>query len=439
MIIRFLILLSLLFMPLQAQESISAEDAITIGLKNNYNIRIARNDARIARNNAGKGTAGFLPTIDASGFSQLARSDQETNNPFSAGGGISDTETLNGRIALNWTIFDGLKMFASKAQFNALAELGEAQARNTIENTVVTVLTAYFNLVQQEQRLDVARNSRDISAERLEKATIRREVGGASSTDLLNARVAFNNDQAAVLEQELAVVIARNQLNIALAQDPATSFAVAEDILVAPMDIAIEELQRLAADNNSGLLVARHNKTSADKGVEIARGNFLPRVTLSADYGYTDRNTTVSTMRENFPPEISTQSTDGTISLNASLNLFNGFRDKIDLQNARITARNQQLQLEKTRMELRGIVAEKNAEFQNRLQLLNLELENVEAARQNLALIQDRYRIGAANSLEFRDAQVNLNRAEIALITARYQARISRLEIERLIGRLAIQ
>jgi len=50
----------------QAQTYISAEDAIRIGLENNFEIRIARNNQAIAEKNAGLGTSGFLPSLDIS-------------------------------------------------------------------------------------------------------------------------------------------------------------------------------------------------------------------------------------------------------------------------------------------------------------------------------------------------------------------------------------
>jgi outer membrane protein TolC len=86
-----------------------------------------------------------------------------------------------------------------------------------------------------------------------------------------------------------------------------------------------------------------------------------------------------------------------------------------------------------------GLVNEKYVTFEKRIELMQLEEQNVLAAEQNLQLQQDRYQIGASTSLEFRDAQVNLLRAQSTLIAARYQARISRLEIEQLIGRLDIE
>ncbi len=94
--------------------------------------------------------------------------------------------------------------------------------------------------------------------------------------------------------------------------------------------------------------------------------------------------------------------------------------------------------LKDARNQLAGLIREKYDTFQKHLELVALEQENVIAARQNLQLQQDRFEIGATTSLEFRDAQVNLIRAQTELIVARYQARITRLEIEQLTGRLVL-
>ncbi|RMH95484.1 MAG: TolC family protein [Calditrichaeota bacterium] len=417
-----------------AQDVLTAEAAIRIGLENNYSIRIARNQARIAANNAGQGTANLLPVVDATGRVQIARSDVETNSPFSFG--KSTTRSGDAQITLTWTLFDGFRMFADKKRFEELARLGEYQARNIIENTVVGILQAYFNLVQQEMLLDVARQSVEISRTRLEKEQMKHDMGALSSTDLLNAQVAFNNDRAALLNQEVQVLIARKNLNLALAQDPATPITVTREILIPPLATEFETLWELAQSHNAELLAAEQNHRIARENLKLAGAAFYPRLLLNATYGYTDR--TIASDSPRFPEDIRTRSTDGSVGLTLSFNLFNGFRHKIALQNARLEVRNQELAMEDARNRLRGLLREKYDTFQKQVELVALQQENVAAARQQLEVFQERYRLGAITSLEFRDAQVSFIRAQTNLINARYRARITRLEIEQLIGRLRV-
>jgi outer membrane protein len=420
----------LLFSWSFGQNLMTAEDAILIGLKSNFDIQIARNQEEIAKNNAGKGISGFLPTLDLTGNYQDQRSEQETNSPFSFGN--SKSVNLNGSIALNWVLFDGLSMFVNYDQYHQLEKLGEYQARNIIETTVVTILAAYYNLVQQEQLLDVARETLEISKSRLNREKVRQDLGSASSTDFWNAQVSYNNDQAQLINQELRRLIAQKDLNTLLARNVDSPIEVVKQIIIPDLVYSYDEILSFAKIQNSRLLVAQQNKSVADNDISLRGAYFYPRLSLIATYAYSDRG--VDSDDPRFTNTIETQSKDGIVGLNLSFNLFNGMKDKIDLQNAKLDARSQSLALLDQENRLAATVREKLETFYKRLELIGLEEQNVLAAKQNLQLNQDRFDIGASTFLEFRDAQVNLTRSQSTLIVARYQARITRLELEQLMG-----
>jgi outer membrane protein TolC len=418
-----------------SSEEMTVEDAIRMGLRNNYDIQIARNEAAIAINNKGKGIANFLPVVDLDGNLRYDSINEDTGSPASFSN--SARRTSDAQLILNWTLFDGFRMFADKRRFDELAKSGESQARAVIEDRVVSIMVSFFNLVQQEQLLDVAHDTRDISKRRLEREEVRRDLGGVSSTDLLNARVNFNNDESNLLDQQLAVTIVRKDLNIVLASDPLTPIEVRKEILIPPFDMEFEELLRLARQNNSVLLTARYDKRVADEEVKIARSAFWPRLVFTSNYGYADSAL--------FGDEVTTgldrnsHSIDAGVGVVLSFNLFNGNVDKINYQNARLQAINQDLFLKDVENQIAGLVQEKLTTFQKRLAKVYLEEENTVTARQNLALQKERYAVGASDSLDFRDAQVNYARAQVSLIVARFDARISLLEIQQLIGKVAIE
>ncbi len=422
-------------LPCAAGEHMTVEDAIRLGLKNNYDILIARNDALIAENDRGKGIANFLPIIDSSGTFRYDATNPHTGSPLSYSN--SDTRTWASQLSLNWTLFDGFRMFADKKRFDELAKRGEYRSRDTIERTVVNIMRTYFDLVQQEQLLDVARNTRDISKTRLDREEVRRDLGGASSTDLLNARVNFNKDESALLDQQLAVIIAGKELNILLARDPLEPVSIKKEIVIPPLDMRFAELLARARENNSVLLTARRSKRVAEENVRIANAAFWPRISLNGSYGYTDR----SLLGDNLGPmtDRNSHSIDSSIGLVMTFNLFNGNIDKINAQNARIELRNQEHELKNIENLIAGLVQETYNTFQKRTEKVHLEEQNTETARQNMELQQERYATGASDSLDFRDAQVNLASAQVRLIVARFEARIALLEIQQLIGKIALE
>ncbi len=427
----------LIFLPvfLPAQAPLSVDEVIDLGLQHNFDIRIARNQAEIAAKESGKGKAGFLPVIDAGGNYQYIRSSQETNSPFSFG--ESTTDGLSGQLTLQWTLFDGFRMFINKERLEANARFVSANTRAQIEQTVVSILRAYYNLVQQELLMRVARQSLQISEQRLQKADIREELGGTSATDYYNARVAFNNDREALLQQELNVIRAQKDLNVLLGRNPEKTIEVQNHIEIPQLKLSQADLDSMSRLYNSEIKAVNQAQYLAERGVRLARSVFYPRLNLRAEYGYSDR--TVNSESERFTEPISTQSSDASVALNLSFNLFDGFRQSIDYQNARIELRNKKLALQHTRNRIKSEVQKNYEAFRSQMKRVVIQEDNVEAARQNMELQQDRHAIGTASSLEFRDAQVNYARAQASLINARYQARILRLELERLMGRIDIR
>jgi outer membrane protein TolC len=419
-----------------AQEILSLEDAVRICLRNNFDIQIARNTAEAARNDTGRGTAGFLPRLDSQG-NLIYDSTQYHGRDVT--GGSRDYRTYGSQLNLSWTLFDGFRMFADNRRYRELAGAGDEQARDAIESTVVAAMSAYFDLVRQEQLLDVARTNRDISRARLEREEVRRSLGGASSTDLLNARVNFNNDQTLLLEQELRATIARKELNVLLAREADVPLEVKKEIEVPALGLPLEELQARSQDESAALQAARYRMQAAREQVKVTDSAFWPQLVLGGQYGYTNRSALESggTATPGFGLD-SSRTLDSAVLLQLNFNLFNGNIDRINSQNARLDAKSAALVHADIENRISALMYELHKTFLKQVAVVELETQNSVTAEQNLQLQKERYLTGAADSLDFRDAQVNVLRAQSTLITARYQARIALLNIQQLIGEIAI-
>jgi outer membrane protein TolC len=190
-----------------------------------------------------------------------------------------------------------------------------------------------------------------------------------------------------------------------------------------------------ATERNAGLAVARHSLNAAGHRVGSVRSRFIPRVWLNAGVGYTNRVQDAAIRDE----DITTETTDKFVGLQASWNIFNGRRDWVEWQNARVEENIARLSLNSRQHQLKGEVVQRLETFRKRMELVALEVSNHDAARRNLELQRDLYATGAVTSLEYRDAQINYTRAQLDLITARYQARIALLQIEQLIADLPLQ
>ena len=141
---KIIILISLLITAsgLSAQSLLGVDDAVAIALKNNYDVSVARNNASVAKVNNTLGNAGMLPSISVTGSDNYSLNNVYMN--LSSGSSITSSSassnSLNAGAALNWTLFDGTKMFITKNKLTQVEKLGEIQFRDMVMQTIYNCL-----------------------------------------------------------------------------------------------------------------------------------------------------------------------------------------------------------------------------------------------------------------------------------------------------------
>ncbi|HRM46832.1 MAG TPA: TolC family protein, partial [Flavobacterium sp.] len=138
-----------------AQEVLTLQSAVKIALENNYEIKIATNNLTIEKTKVAIGNAGMLPTVTANIVDNngIQNSSQTRQDGTKTELDNAKNNSLTYGVGLDWTIFDGMRMFAKLDQLKELQNLGEAQLKLTIITRISEVTAAYYDLVQQQQQL----------------------------------------------------------------------------------------------------------------------------------------------------------------------------------------------------------------------------------------------------------------------------------------------
>ena len=166
---RSLILIFFCVCSTHAQEVLTLESAIKIALENNYEIKIASNNLQIEKTNVAVGNAGMLPTIAASVVdnNSVQNSSQTRQDGAETELDNAKNNSVSYGVGLDWTIFDGFRMFARMNQLKELQKLGEAQLKLTLITKISDINAAYYDLVQQQQQLAALDTTIVISNQRL--------------------------------------------------------------------------------------------------------------------------------------------------------------------------------------------------------------------------------------------------------------------------------
>jgi outer membrane protein len=413
-----------------AQELLTLKDAVQIALQNNYEIKIAQNDLKIDESNVAPGNAGMLPSATGSivknnniqNLSQT-RADGTTNSLDNA-----KNNRLDYGVSLDWTIFDGLRMFAMRDQLRELQKLGENQLKLTIITKISDIQAAYFDLVQQQQQLSALDSTLVISNQRVNLAQNRFTIGKASKLEVLNAQVDINTDKVSLLRQKEMYANAKVLLNQILARDLTIDFKVAE-VFTMEKQLDFAELKAFAEKQNPQVEALIISKKVAELELKKIKSGRYPTVKVNTGYNFSDTESSLG---------FTTQSSARGLNygFSASLNLFDGFAQKRNEKIASLQIDNSSIQIEQQSLALHAQLTTAYQTYVTNLELIELEEKNEAIAKQNLDITLDKFRIGTITTLEFRTAQLNYVNATVRYSNAQFQAKLSEIALRELAGNI---
>ena len=425
-----LVLCFFCIVKINAQEVLTIEDAVKMALENNYEIRIASNDLKISKTNVSQGNAGMLPKATASltdtnGIQNLSqtRSDGTVNSLDNA-----KSNNLSYGVGLDWTIFDGFKMFAKMDQLKELQKLGETQFNQIILRKISEVNSTYFDLVQQQQQLAALDTTIVISNQRLALAQNRFTIGKASKLEVLNAQVDLNTDKVMLLRQKELYANTKVLLNQILARDLKTDYKVIAIVRV-DTTLLLPELTALAEKQNPQLEALIINNKVSELQLKQIKASRYPNVALNSAYNFSESHSGLG---------FTTQSSARGLNygFKASLNLFDGFSQNRNENVAQIQIDNSKIAIEQQTLALNAQLTTAYQTYLTNLELIALEEKNVANAKQNLDITLDKFRIGTITTLEFRTAQLNYINAKVRYSNTQFQAKLSEIALKELAGNI---
>lgn len=428
------VVIALLFPFLSdAQTVIDLNEVIRVGLENNYDLKISRNEQQISDNNVTLGNAGFLPSVNLnSGYNVR----QSNSDQFPADGSetistrSSTTQTLDAGLNLNWTIFEGFRVQTNYKRLQELKTVGELNTQLDVENFIADISAEYYNYIQQTLRMQILRQAVNLSRERLRIVEARYQIGSLSRLDLQQARVDFNTDSSQLIQQYEVVHGSRIRLNEMMGTDNVEQqFVAADTTITFDSMLSKSELFDNMMKVNTSLLLTEKNKILSELDLKTLQSQNYPYLRLNGGYGFThyDYNKGNFDKQRNWGPNV---------GVTLGFNIFDGFNRSREQKNAQIVINNRELQVERQKLMLQSDFANMWLAYQNNIQLTNLEKESLENAQVNYEIAMDRYKLGDLSGILLREAQVSLLQAEQRLLTAQYRTKLYEISLLQISGRI---
>jgi outer membrane protein TolC len=302
-----------------------------------------------------------------------------------------------------------------------------------VVNSIATVIATYYNIVKQKQQLRAVEEQIALNEERVKLAQYKLDVGTGAKPDLLQSKVDLNAQKALKLLQQTLIEQLKEQLNQLMSISTGSSFDVTDSI---PLNtgLALGDIQNDIDKKNPSLLIARKNIDIARLILKENKAGLLPVISFNSAYNFTQTDNNVAV---NINQPFFNLNKGLNYGLSASIPIFNRFSTRRLIRQSQLDIGYQQLIYENQRSLINLDVVNAFKNYQQQKLALALEEENILLARENVDIVFQTYKLGAATLLQLREAQNSLEAANNRLIAARYETKLAETELLRLKGNIA--
>lgn len=422
---KIFIILFFISTKIFAQQPLQLSNAINIALKNSYDIEVSKNNVRINSINNNYGVAGGLPVVTGafSDREQVTNVNQKLSDGENINRSAASGNNATGSVTGSLLLYNGMRVVATKKRLEELESQNQEYLNATIENTIATVMTQYYDVVRQQSYLQTLDTAIAIAQRQLNIVKTQVSVGLANNADLFQSQIDLNALIQQQQSQQLIIAQAKTSLLTSLTLKPDSAIVIADTILI-DSTIMLDDVM-----NN----IYRSPDVIA-AGMQVNINQLLEKETAAQRYPSVYANTGYSYNRS--------QAAAGNILLNQNYGPYVGLTLNIPIYNGSIYKRQQRVaEINTTNARLQQNIlvrdntsnAVKNYEaYQNSLQQLQTQKENYDLAKRLLDLVLLKFQLRVASIVDLRNAETSFQNAGYALINLSYAAKAAEIEMKRL-------
>lgn len=370
--------------------------------------------------------AAYLPNLSFSSSGSNfhadgpARLNPNTNEVVPGG---SSSTSLNTNLSANVDLFTGFRRGADIGAARATSEAALASRADAKFQQRLATTNTFFDALAARQLLAVREASVRRAEEQLKISISKLAAGSATRSDSLRSRVTLGTAQLQLLQAQSALATSEAALARTVGQTGRVQ-AAEDSSLYHVVTVDSAQVRAEAAEKSPSVQAALASRRAAEASLRSARSGYWPTLSLGASTGWSGNNSTSYHLYNS-----------RQVNLSLSWNLFNRFSreqqiatQEANLDIAQANAADLSRSLETT---LTGQLASLDAARAG----IDIAQVSVTAATEDLRVVQERYRLGAATIVDVLTSQEALSQAEVDAVSARFNYLRAKAQIEALVGR----
>jgi outer membrane protein len=428
----FISFVCMLFVQLsvQSQDLLTPENALSIALKNNFEIILAKQNKELAANQNTLGNAGILPEVElVGGFNGSIRDLRQT---FVSGNVVNQnnvgTEEFNYALNFGWTIFDGMAMFTRKKLLEGDEAIKEFELKAAVQDLTENLWTVYYNIVANQVLLQSLNELEKLIAQRRTIAQEQYETGAGSKTLVLLATLDHNKIKSQI--EELQNQNQNNKvdlLTLMAEENLERDFDVIDSISVRKN--LLESSKQKIHFNNPSIQASKLQMENAQLRFKEAQSAFLPTIRLQGAYTGVRAESEAGFL-------LSNQNRGLNYGITASIPIFRGGMVRNNYKSSRLVSEMSRVSYNLMIWQMQKDEIKELNNLRTHVKLAQTEDVNVGLAKEFMELSLQRFESGLSNILEVKEAQSSYTEILYRKAQYLYLAKISEIRLLKVRGEL---
>jgi outer membrane protein TolC len=436
-----ILIILITFFSIFLNAELSIQDAIEMALQNNKQLMMAKEDIKIADNNYNDIRGQLFPQINfianfkisqnwlpksatkLKSVSDLLDATPSDNEKTLAGifdrqlpGEILKEQSLIGMIQLQQLLFSGGKLINGLKVLDKVKSIQEKKYEIELQNTIITVIDAYYNLYLAQESLTIQQQAMDNALLHYSRVENSYKQGIVSEYDKLRAELEVARLAPEVLNFENLKNLAEENFKRITGIKENQELYTAVDFntsLFTNFSITLENAIQQAQENRTELYLSGVMKDIYEVQVKAERGNYLPNVVLQADITEYNNN------KKHFNINSDDYGTIGSVGIALQMPLFTGLSNNSKYLRSKHELRRSEYDDQNINELIMLEVRQNWQSYYQSLKYLQTSQQNLELSERALNIAQARFENKSGIQLEVFDAQIQFNAAKIALSQAK--------------------
>lgn len=411
---------------LKSGQQITLRQAISIALKNNYQVKVANNNIQGAEDAYKRAEASFLPSI--SGGASFNHAIGQQFNNVTVKYQNQSISNASGDIGASIPIFQGLRNIYSLRRASSNKRSLQEQARQTKEDIIFTTANDYLNLLLDKQLLHIANENLLSSQKQLAQIKAQVQVGSSPISDQYTQEATVASNEYLRTQRENTVNVDRIKLISQLQLNPLSTYHFVTPALdTAAIKVRHYNINQLVDDAlmNRADIKSQESTIKSDYfSLKVAKSQLYPSLSLrgsiSSSYNNKFENPLTRTVYP-FGKQFFNLNVNKAFGLSLSIPIFSGLSAKYNVQSSMINYENAKLNLESLKLSVVQSLETAYSDYLNYSQQLKSTQAAVIAAKKAYETQQERYKVGAGTLLELTQADASYVTASSNRAQALYQ------------------